>query len=559
MKRSLLFLVGLISCFSLMGQVPAGIDHQAIVSDQDGSPVANAPIDVQASIIEDAMDGSLAYSESHTIESDENGLIQFVIGQGNPLSGQFANIDWSKGPFFLKIDIDPGQGFFLTNTVELLAVPFAMHAGELGTYDEEDPVFNAWNKSEGILLIEDQITDLQNYLTEETQDLADVAGIGNEANARIVDLSDPVDDHDLTTKAYVDDLLDFLDARISALEDVLDGDPPAVSTAPVEDVTETSAVSGGNVTDDGGAPVTGRGIVWSTSENPAIDDHLGMTADGSGTGTFVSLLDGLDPETHYYVRAYATNVVGTSYGEQLEFTTLNDDDDDFGTVVDHDGNEYNTVIIGIQEWMASNLRVTTYNNGDPIPTGLDNSSWQNATSGAYAVYPHSDITGLDSDDDVLDAYGALYNWHAVNDARGICPDGWHVPSDAEWTQLTTYLVDNDDDISDSNTGNALKSCRQVNSPLGGDCATTVHPRWNSHTVHHGTDDYAFGVLPAGARMGFNGTFAMVGEHAFFWTSSEGAWEGNAELRDFGFSYGDVHDYGMFYTEGNSIRCVRNVE
>ena len=474
MKRSLLFLAGLVLSFSLMGQQPWGISHQALVRDINGALITNETIDIQIGIIADAMDGSLTYSESHMIVSDSNGLIQFVIGQGTPISGNFANIDWSQGSFFLKIDIDPGQGFYLTNTVELLAVPYAMHAAMLGQYEEEDPLFNAWNRSDGIVLIESQISDLQDYLSEETQTLADVASLGNAVNTQIINLTDPTDDQDLTTKIYVDEYIAFLDLRIAQLEDLLDSDMPEVITAPVTDIDETSAATGGEVIDDGGAPVNQRGVVWSTNENPTIDDNLGITMDGSGTGTFISVLEDLDSETTYFVRAYATNIIGTAYGDQIEFTTTGGAQE--GTVVDHDGNLYNTVVIGTQEWMASNLRVSTYNNGDPIPTGLDNSSWQNAAAGAYAVYPHSLINGLNSDEDVLDAYGALYNWHAVNDSRGMCPDGWHVASDAEWSQLTIYLIDNYSDVFSSNVGIKLKSCRQVNSPVGGECDTNDHPR-----------------------------------------------------------------------------------
>ena len=97
--------------------------------------------------------------------------------------------------------------------------------------------------------------------------------------------------------------------------------PPTVITSEVIDITETTAVSGGNVTDDGGATVMARGICWSISQNPTIDDNDGMTTDGNGTGTFTSNLVNLTANTTYYVRAYATNVMGTAYGEQRSFTT----------------------------------------------------------------------------------------------------------------------------------------------------------------------------------------------------------------------------------------------
>jgi uncharacterized protein (TIGR02145 family) len=95
---------------------------------------------------------------------------------------------------------------------------------------------------------------------------------------------------------------------------------PTVTTAPVTDITQTTATSGGTVYSDGGAPVTARGVCWSTSPNPTTGDN--HTTDGTGTGTFVSYLTNLSPNTTYYVRAYATNSVGTAYGNQEVFTTL---------------------------------------------------------------------------------------------------------------------------------------------------------------------------------------------------------------------------------------------
>jgi len=102
-------------------------------------------------------------------------------------------------------------------------------------------------------------------------------------------------------------------------------------------------------------------------------------------------------------------------------------------VTDIDGNVYRTVQIGNQVWMAENLKTTKYPDGTSISyPGADNTAWQNNTTGAYAWY-NNDISWKDS-------YGALYNWHAVNSDKGLCPPGWHVPSDAEWTQLVDYVV-----------------------------------------------------------------------------------------------------------------------
>jgi len=106
--------------------------------------------------------------------------------------------------------------------------------------------------------------------------------------------------------------------------------------------------------------------------------------------------------------------------------------------MDVDGNSYNTVKIAIQCWTQSNLKVTNYRNGNNIPTGLSDAQWGSATSGAYAIYNN------DAANDAL--YGKLYNWYSATDSRGLCPTGWHVPSDAEWNRLVKYHDPNADTV-----------------------------------------------------------------------------------------------------------------
>ena len=117
-----------------------------------------------------------------------------------------------------------------------------------------------------------------------------------------------------------------------------------------------------------------------------------------------------------------------------------------GTVTDNDGNVYNTIMLYGKEWMVENLRVSTYSNGEEIEMYDDSESWKNLTEGAYAIFPHDDVEGINSDEQMLNAYGALYNWHAVNDDRGLCPDGWEIPSGELWQELT-------DDIDPATWGN----------------------------------------------------------------------------------------------------------
>ena len=323
--------------------------------------------------------------------------------------------------------------------------------------------------------------------------------------------------------------------------------PATLTTAAITSVTETSAVSGGNITTDGSSAVTARGVVWGTEDSPTLENNDGLTEDGAGTGEFTSDITGLVPGMIYYVRAYAVNDAGAAYGNQLSFET------EVSEVTDIDGNTYQVVVIGGQRWLDGNLKVTRYNNGDAISTGLANLTWQAASQGAYAVYPHTLVAGISSQQDMVEAYGRLYNWHAVTDSRGLCPAGWRVPTDKDWDQLTEYIIHNSGRTADD-VGYSLKSCRQVGSTLGGDCSTDIHPRWDSDNEFYGADGFGFSALPGGMRYS-NGEYIGLGGIGSWWSSTalgdENAWHrslyNNSGVIDTG---ADVRQTGL------SVRCIK---
>ena len=226
--------------------------------------------------------------------------------------------------------------------------------------------------------------------------------------------------------------------------------------------------------------------------------------------------------------------------------------------IDGDGNIYQTVVIGKQEWMAENLRTTKYTNGTEIPTGLSYSEWENTESGAYSIYYPDSIYGFGSQEEVLKAYGALYNWHAV-ETENLCPDGWRVPTDEDWSQLINYLINNYNDITSANVGNALKSCRQMNSPLEGECSTPEHPRWNQHDNHYGTDNFGFCALPGGYRSlgGHLGgvDYYSVGYSGSWWSAAEDS-DVLSGARIIEYGNGSVFRLGCVKMAGLSVRCIR---
>ena len=208
-------------------------------------------------------------------------------------------------------------------------------------------------------------------------------------------------------------------------------------------------------------------------------------------------------------------------------------------VTDVDGNTYRTVIIGKQEWMGENLKTTTYSNGEPIDhPGTENVAWRNNTKGAYAWY--------DSDPANGEIYGALYNWYAVTNPNGLCPDGWRVPDHEDWLVLTEYVG--------GQFGNKLKSRRQVGSPFGGEYDTIEHPRWETFSTNYGTDQFGFGALPGGNRHA-SGVFVTIGANALFWSSSEISEEAGYGWYMYHGYYGVDRGYGD-KAAGFSVRCIR---
>jgi len=299
---------------------------------------------------------------------------------------------------------------------------------------------------------------------------------------------------------------------------------PTLNTTSVSSVTNFTATSGGNITNDGGATITTRGICWSTKSNPTIADS--KTADGPGVGNFTSVLTGLTENTTYYSRAYATNNAGTNYGNEVTFKTTNAAANE--TVTDIDGNVYHTVTIGTQVWMVENLKTTKFNDGTSISNVTDNTTWNNLTTPGYCWY--------NNDPSYKNPYGALYNWYSVNTGK-LAPTGWHVPTDAEWSTLITFLG------GENVASGKLKE------------AGTSHWLYPNLDV---TNETGFTAIPGGYHYGFNtiDTFLGMGAYANWWSSTS---NGPVSAFYYGLYYANNYfrQYSNVLSCGSSVRCLKD--
>jgi len=191
---------------------------------------------------------------------------------------------------------------------------------------------------------------------------------------------------------------------------------------------------------------------------------------------------------------------------------------------------FEEVTIGTQVWMTKNLIVDTFRNGDPIPEAKTNEEWKKAGDNkqpAWCYYDNDSANGY--------IYGKLYNWYAVNDPRGLAPDGWHVPTDAEWTVLTDSLLGGTD-------------------VAGGKMKTTDTLYWRSPNTA-ATNESGFSGLPGGFR-DYNGSFYNIGVYGSWWSSSEYITI-NAWIRFLDYYFGSVSRNYYSKVEGFSVRCLRD--
>ena len=258
------------------------------------------------------------------------------------------------------------------------------------------------------------------------------------------------------------------------------------------------------------------------------------------------------------VRASAT-ALGYNAGDQLLFKGYSGD---YCTIItlkatsdtivnfnfvecrDADGYNYPVVQIGDQTWMVENLKTTFYRNGERISNVTDNAIWAALTTGAWCDFNNDPLYGT--------KYGKLYNWYALNDARNIAPEGWHVPTGAEWATLENYLIANGNNYDGTTTGNKIAKALAATTDWG--TFTGKGVIGNDLTINNST---GFTALPGGTRNHF-GAFITIGYNGYWWSSTEDV-SGYAWLRYLLFDYEDLGMASGKETCGSSVRCLMDTD
>ena len=426
MNKFLSLISAIFLVVNVWGQAPQSFSYQAVVRGSDNALVSNKKVGMRISLLKGSETGTAVYVETHTPTSNTNGLVSIAIGAGtkDASSTAFASIDWSKGPYFVKIETDPagGTSYTILSTSQLLSVPFALYAANSQPGPKGD-------KGEQGL---------------------------------------PGKDGEVGT--------DGIQGPIGPKGDIgLKGEKGEQGIPGLSKDEQKLSVS-----------VTG--------------DTLYLT-----NGNFV-IIPGL---------SIANSKPSSGYGS---------------IITDVESNSYKTVYIGTQQWMAENLKVSKYNDGTAIPNVTDITDWSKLTAGAWSYY-NNDVTNNAK-------YGKLYNWYAVsktsNGNKNVCPTGWHVPTDAEWTVLIDYL------------GGAIVA--------GGKMKEVGIINWFTPNTD-ANNSSLFTGLPGGFR-DYKGTYESNRLYGNWWSSSEDninfAWDYYLSNRN-----GIANRINYDKRDGFSVRCLRD--
>ena len=562
MKRLFTTLILLVLvCVSAWAQAPQKMGYQAVVRNANNSLVTNQNISARISILQGSATGSAVYVETQTVTTNINGLMTLSIGEGTAVSGTFSGIDWANGPYFLKSEIDPdgGVSYSIESVQQLLSVPYALYAKEAGNSFSGDyndltntPAIptvptnvSAFTNDAGYITLDSiptfptvptnvsEFTNDAGYIT--AQDIPVIPTVPTEVSAFTNDARYITMDSIPTFPTMPTNVSEFTnDAGYITMDSI----PPIPAAA--NDATLTIQRNGSTV------GTFSANAAANQTVNITVPTQTSQLENNSGYITMAEVQQLIDALNHR-IDSLEHVLNGDTIPPTPEDTVDGGPCPGHHTLTDVEGNTYNTVWIGNQCWMKENLRTRKYADSTPIPLGTTTSSTTD-----YRYYPYGDSANVAT-------YGYLYNWTATmhgsgasssnpSHVQGICPEGWHMPSNNEWTQLYNYLRNNSEFTCGGSSNNVAKAL----------AATTG---WNttstSCAVGNTPDDNnlsGFSALPAGAYMGGTSGYGATGANANFWSTTEwtattsARWNVNANSSMFSGSY-----YEKYYAF--SVRCV----
>jgi uncharacterized protein (TIGR02145 family) len=566
-----------------VAQAPQKINFQSVLRNTTGEVVSNSSVSLRISILSGTITGTSVYSETHAKTTDAGGLMSLQIGSGTVLSGVFGNIDWGSTSHFIKLEADfsGGSNYIVLGTQELMSVPYALYASKTDT-----SVLNLTNR----LATKLSGTDTA-YLSNRINAKAPInnptftgtvggisktmVGLSNVDNTS--DVAKPISSAtqtELSNKLNIADTSNMLLAYKTGLNNKLNKTDTSLLNLVSRFETKL------NITDTSNmllAYKTGLNNKLNKTDTASLSNRIDLKLNKTDTASLSerintklnsSVIDlGIETGAIIYwdenLRKFRILAPGTA-GQVLKMSSGTNPVPVWGTdattsvpafspcgttISDIDGNSYNTVLIGAQCWTKENLRVRRYNNGRSIlfdasgGSGGSSTTWLNLKIGAHTIYANDSTTTPSN----LTKYGYLYNWYAAKgiyttgdiqstDTLNICPSGWHVPTDAEWTTLTTTELGGE-------------------SVAGGKMKSIGTAYWNSPNTG-ATNESGFSALPGGYR-NLDGSFTnVILVNAVFWSATDFD-NTNAWNRYLSKDNDDVNRLYYNKSVGASVRCLRN--